>query len=314
MKKNKRLLQDSRTARTARTVRKSPLWASRAMVAALALMLALFGLFGCAQPAQDGGADGQAGEQDTPAPSAPVVELQAFAANSLEKALPEVQALYTKANPNVTFADTQFKGSGDLVAEIEGGAAPDLLITASKGSMDNAVENGSMDEGSRRDMFANDLVIARAIGSDTKINALTDVLGEGITSIAIGDADAVPAGQYANQALFTIGAYSDESGKEGSYDAAIEPKLSIAASVGNAAKYVESGDCQIGFVYSSDIFRFPGIETVFVLPADTHKPIVYPGAVLKGSANAEVAADFLAFCQNDPEAQRVWAQYGFEVL
>ena len=47
-------------------------------------------------------------------PAAESVELQIFAANSLEKAMPEVEALYTEQT-GVTFADTQYKGSGDLV-------------------------------------------------------------------------------------------------------------------------------------------------------------------------------------------------------
>jgi len=247
-------------------------------------------------------------------PSGPAVELQIFAANSLEKALPEVQALYTLAHPNVTFADTQFKGSGDLVSQIEGGARPDLLITASKGSMDTAENGGFIDSNTRNNMFANDLVVARAVGSSIQIRSLADVNASNISRIAIGDAAAVPAGQYANQALNTIGLYSDASGRNGTYSASFEPKVSVASSVGNAAKYVETGDCQIGFVYSSDIFRFSGIEIAFVVPASAHQPIVYPGAVLNGSSNAEVAADFLNFCLTDPGAQRVWSQYGFEVL
>ncbi len=70
------------------------------------------------------------------------VELQVFAANSLEKALPEVQELYTDQT-GTTFADTQFKGSGDLVEQMRAGATADVLITASKGTMDDAEAAGS---------------------------------------------------------------------------------------------------------------------------------------------------------------------------
>ena len=292
----------------------------RSCVAVLASVVLAFALIGCTQPTPQPSEEpaeqpeAQTPEPQTTEPEATPVQLQIFAANSLERALPEVQALYTAAHPNVTFADTQFKGSGDLVTEIQGGAAPDILITASKGTMDTAEEGAFIDPASRRDMFGNDLVIAKGTGTDVQINALEDVKAESITSIAIGDADAVPAGAYANQALNTIGLYSDASGKGGTYDAAFESKVSIASSVGNAAKYVESGDCQIGFVYSSDIFRFSGIEVALVIPTDAHKPILYPGAILAGSQNADVAADFLNFCLTDPGAQKIWSQYGFEVL
>ena len=86
-------------------------------------MVAALGLTGC------GG--GQAAEGGD---TAQATELQIFAANSLEKALPEVQALYTEQHPEVTFADTQFKASGDLVEQIAGGATPDVLICASSSS------------------------------------------------------------------------------------------------------------------------------------------------------------------------------------
>ena len=68
------------------------------------------------------------------ASSKKAVELQIFAANSLEKALPEVQELYTEQT-GTTFADTQFKASGDLVEQMRAGATVDVLITASKGTM-----------------------------------------------------------------------------------------------------------------------------------------------------------------------------------
>ena len=78
--------------------------------------------------------------------AAPAAEgaLQIFAANSLEKALPEVQKLYTEQT-GVEFADTQFKASGDLVEQLKGGAVVDLLITASKGTMDKAEEGKLID-------------------------------------------------------------------------------------------------------------------------------------------------------------------------
>ena len=120
------------------------------------------------------------------------VELQIFAANSLEKALPEVQALYTEQT-GVTFADTQFKASGDLIEQMRAGAPADVLITASTGTMDTAAQAELVDASTRLDMFANDLVIVRAEGSNIQVGSLEDVANvDG--KIAIGDAVTVPAG------------------------------------------------------------------------------------------------------------------------
>jgi molybdate transport system substrate-binding protein len=287
----------------------------RGALAVVAVFALVFALTACSQPKPEQPADTTPPKEDvTPAPTPDPVKLQIFAANSLEKALPEVQKLYSAAHPEVTFDDTQFKASGDLVEQIGAGAAPDALITASKGSMDTAVEGGSIDEATRVDMFGNDLVIVKAKGSDVTVASLEDVKLDAFTKIAIGDSATVPAGQYANQSLNSIGLYSSDTGKEGEYDASIAGKVVLADKVGTAANYVATGDCQIGFVYTSDIYRYDGIEAAFTVPADAHKAILYPGAVLKGSKNAAVAKDFLNFCLTDPEAQKVWSQYGFEVL
>lgn len=263
-------------------------------------------LAGCgAKPADTAGS----AEESAPAKA---VELQIFAANSLEKAMPEVQALYTEKT-GVTFADTQFRASGDLIEQMRAGAQVDALITASKGTMDDAVAGELVDEATRLDMFVNDLVVVKAEGTDVEIASLEDVKNiEG--KVAIGDAVTVPAGKYANQALNTIGLYTGGAGDDGEYAPEFADRVALADKVGTAAKYVSTGDATIGFVYSSDIFRYDGIEQAFVCPEDTHKPIVYPGAVSASSEHAEAAADFLDFCMNDAEAQKVWAKYGFELF
>jgi len=287
--------------------------AKGALIAAAALALTLT-LVACTQPnTKDTTNDSQAAATSTPEQTAPPsVTLQVFAANSLEKALPEVQALYTQKHPEVTFADTQFKASGDLVEQINAGAQPDILITASKGSMDTAVDNGAINESTRIDMFANDLVIVKAKGADITINSLDDVTQ--FSKIAIGDAATVPAGQYANQTLNSIGLYSSDTGKDGQYLGAIADKVVLADKVGTAASYVSTGNCQIGFVYTSDLYRYEGIEIAFTVPADAHKPILYPGALLNTTAHSDVANDFLNFCLTDPDALSIWSKFGFEVL
>lgn len=240
-----------------------------------------------------------------------VVNLQIFAANSLEKALPDVEALYTEQT-GVTFADTQYKGSGDLVEQMRGGAPVDILITASAGTMDDAAEDGLIDDDTRKDMFTNDLVIVRAMGSDVKVDSLEDVASvEG--NIAIGEPGAVPAGKYANQVLASVGLYSNAEGEDGEYASSIADRVVEADKVGTAAQYVATGDCTIGFVYSSDVYRYDGIEIAYTCPAESHQPIVYPGAVAASSKQAKAAEEFLDFCMTNEDALGVWAEYGFEL-
>ena len=240
-------------------------------------------------------------------------ELQIFAANSLEKALPEVQKLYTDKNQDVTFAESQFKGSGELVEQIEAGATPDILITASKSTMDDAEGASYIDSSSRKDMFKNDLVIVAADDSKIEISDLKDVAKiDG--KIAIGEPAAVPAGKYANQSLASVGLYTNDEGVDGKYASSISKKVVSADKVGTAAKWVSSGNCDIAFVYSSDVYRYDNIKVIYTVPADTHKDIIYPGAVCANAANSEAAAKFIDFCMTDPEAQQIWANYGFQLI
>lgn len=248
-------------------------------------------------------------------------ELSIFAANSLQKALPEVQALYTAQNPEVTFADTQFEASGTLVTKLAEGAGADVLITASKKTMDNAVANGSVDETTRIDMFKNDLVVCVQEDSDVAVTSLEDLAtDDAIESIAIGDPNVVPAGKYALQAFESAGLVTYDEDDAGAvsnvvWDESIAGKINDGADkVGTVASYVKEGTCTVGLVYTSDIYRYDGIEVACTTPADSHKAILYPGAVVADSANAEAAADFIDFCLTDPEAQKVFSEYGFELV
>ena len=281
------------------------------LAGALGCSLALAGVVaGCSNTTTTTEGSAAAGS-DTGSAAAQQVELQVFAANSLEKAMPEVEDLYTEKT-GVTFADTQYRGSGDLVEQMTAGAQVDVLITASSGTMDDAVEGSLVDESTRTNMFVNDLVIVAAQDSDVQINSLEDVANvEG--NIAIGEPGAVPAGRYANQSLASVGLYSSDTGQDGTYDDSIASRVNQAQSVGNAAQYVASGDCTIGFVYSSDVYRYDGLKVVYTVPADSHSAIVYPGAVSANSENPDVAADFIDFCVNDENALAIWAEYGFEL-
>lgn len=280
----------------------------RSFVGLASSAAAAFAIAGCSA---DGSSDKGSTAASAATGSKKTVTLQVFAANSLERALPEVQELYT-GQTGVAFADTQFKASGDLVEQMRAGADTDLLITASTGTMDDADAAGLIDAGTREDMFTNDLVIVKKEGSDVQVGKIDDVAN--VDSIAVGDAKLVPAGTYANQALYSVGLYTGAEGDDGTYADAIKDKVNAGADkVGTVASYVSSGDCAVGFVYSSDVYRYDGIETAFTCPEDSHRPIVYPGAVADASEHAKTAKEFLDFCMTSKRAQKVWAKYGFEL-
>lgn len=299
----------------------------RFMIAAV-LTFALVGMFalaGCSSNATEestaeSSSSATAGTEESSSEAAEAVELQIFAANSLSEAMDKVQELYSEAHEGVTFADTQYEASGTLNEMLAAGSYADILITASKGTMDTAVEEAYVDEGTRFDMFTNDLVIVAGENSDITEVTLDDV-ATGQYTVAVGD-DNVPAGNYAKQALSTVGCWVDEEGttgsesdgKGGTFDGTpLAGLVTEGSSVGNVCSYANSGDVDLAFVYTSDVYRFGGVKIVGTVPSDTHKNIIYPAAVCADSENAEAAAAFLDWCTTDEEALKIWQEWGFEL-
>lgn len=296
-----------------------------ALSAVLALALVgAFAMFGCSSNSStEKKADDSAKTEQTQ--TAEPVELQVFAANSLSKAMEDIQAAYIEdGHSNVTFKDTQYKSSGELNEMLGAGSYADLLISASKGSMDTAVSKGYVDESTRVDMFKNDLVMVSKEGSDLKDVTLQDI-ADGKYTICVGD-DSVPAGNYAAQSLSTVDVYvpagddagktgKDITGKGGSYntDMVKDGKVVLDTSVGNVCKHAQSGDVDVAFVYTSDVYRFGGVSVVGTVPANTHKNIVYPGAITKDCKNVEATQEFLDWCLTSEKAQKIWQDWGFEL-
>ena len=293
-----------------------------AAMTAVALVAALAGCSGGSTASSGSASAASTQASDSSAASGQAVELQIFAANSLTKAMAEAQELYTSIHPEVTFADTQYKASGELNAMLEGGAYADIEITASKGTMDTAEQEGYIDAGTRVTMFTNELVMVTSENNaDITEMTLADI-ATGNYTVGVGD-DSVPAGNYADQALSTVGCFIDPDGKTGADSAGkangtdafagtpLEGKVMTQTSVGNVCKLAEAGDVDIAFVYSSDVERFGGVKVVGTVPADTHKAITYPGAVTSQSNNKEAAEQFINWCLTDRDVQEIWQKWGF---
>lgn len=285
-----------------------------AAVASACALVSAMALTGCASGTSAGSSSSSSSSS---AAAQSDVELQVYAANSLQKAMPEAMELYTEQT-GVKFSDAQYKASGELNEMLGGGGHADLLITASKGTMDTAVEKGYVDEGTRTDMYANELVIVSKKGSGLQDVTLQQI-ADGTYTVCVGD-DSVPAGNYAAQSLSTVGAYQpaadeagktgkDISGKGGTY-VGITPATD--SSVGNVCQKAASGEVDVAIVYSSDAYRFD-VEIVGIIPDSAHKAIVYPGAVTADSKYAEEAQKFIEWCITDPDAQKIWNEWGFQL-
>ena len=144
-------------------------------------------------------------------------------------------------------------------------------------------------------------------------------IADGKYTICVGD-DSVPAGNYAAQSLSTVGVYApagddegktgkDITGKGGSYntDMVKDGKVVLDTSVGNVCKHAQSGDVDIAFVYTSDVYRFGGVQVVGTVPADTHKNIVVTLVPSPRTARTlRRPRNFWDWCLNSEKAQKIW--------
>ncbi|MDD4834402.1 MAG: molybdate ABC transporter substrate-binding protein [Lutispora sp.] len=256
-------------------------------VAFILLIASLLSLTACSKPAE-------------PAKAAEPIELNISAAASLKDVLLELQPEYEKNN-NVKLV-LNFGASGTLQKQIEEGAPSDVFISAGKKQMDALEEKGLIVKESRKNLFGNSLVLIVAEEAKDKILKIEDITKAEVDKISIGTPESVPAGSYAKESLENLQMWKD-----------IEPKLVLAKDVRQVLTYVETGEVDAGIVYSSDAALLKKGTIVGAFPADSHKPVVYPAALINEGKQKEEAKKFLDFLSSDKAAE-TFSKYGFEVL
>jgi molybdate transport system substrate-binding protein len=225
------------------------------------------------------------------------VELNVFAAASLTESLTKISELYSAVQPDVTLS-FNFDSSGTLQTQIESGAAADLFISAAKKQMDALEEGGYLLEGTRKNLLNNKVVLIVPEGSTLGLKSFEDVAGDAVKLVALGNSD-VPVGQYAQEVFTTLGSWD-----------AISAKASLGANVKEVLSQVASGSVDCGVVYATDAATAKGVTVVAEAPEGSHKPVVYPGAALKDSANADAAKAFLDYLTT-PDAVAAFEAVGF---
>ena len=228
----------------------------------------------------------------------PVVYVSAAA--SLTDALDEIIAEYEK-DAECTI-EPNYAGSGDLVQQIEGGAPCDIFISASVSNMDQLEDGGYIDTDTRADILKNTLTLI-ATAEKADVVTMDTLTSADVGTIAIGEPETVPAGQYASQVFENMG-ITDQ----------LTDKIVYAKDVRAVLNYVETGDADCGFVYRTDAMLLDEESGSIIGDVDQslYDEVVYPAAILNEAPEAENAADFYEFIQSD-FARDVFEKYGFTV-
>jgi molybdate transport system substrate-binding protein len=191
--------------------------------------------------------------------------------------------------------------SGALRQQVEQGARVDVFVAAAEGPMDALAARGSIDPETRAPFAANELVLVVPAGDGPAVRGWTDLAAPAARRVALGAPASVPAGDYAVEVLRALRLYG-----------AVEGKAVYAQSVRQVLAYVESGNVDAGVVYATDAAGSDRVRVVAQAPPGTHRPIVYPLAVVRATrhpAEARALARFLL----GPEAHDVLRRHGFRL-
>lgn len=259
---------------------------------ALIICLCAILIAGCGNSAED---KSSSSEQVS---SSQQKEVYIVAAASMTDAIKEIGANYEKEHPDVKLMYS-FGSSGALQTQIEQGAPADVFISAAQKQMNALDDEGLIDKSTRKDLLENKVVLIVPKDSDLKLDSFADLGTDKVQKIALGEPKAVPVGQY-----------SEEIFKSFNITDAVAPKAVYASDVRQVLGWVETGEVDCGIVYATDAAISDKVKVLMTAPDDSHKPVIYPVAMVNSSKNPEIAKDFINFLSQDAQ-KTILEKYGF---
>ena len=227
-------------------------------------------------------------------------EVYIVAAASMTDAVKEIGANYEKQHPDVKLM-YNFGSSGALQSQIEQGAPADVFISAAQKQMNALEEENLIDKATRKDLLENKVVLIVPKNSTLVLDDFAAAATDKVSKIALGEPKSVPVGQYSEEIFTNLNVWAD-----------IKAKAVYASDVRQVLSWVETGEVDCGVVYATDAAISNKVKVLLEAPAGTHKPVVYPAAMVSSSKNPEIAKDFLAYLSQD-EQKAILAKYGFDV-
>lgn len=220
------------------------------------------------------------------------------AAASLEYAFSEeLIPAFEKQNSNVTINGI-YDASGKLQTQIEEGLEADLFLSAAPKQMEMLEQENLIDKGTKIDLLTNKIVLIVPKANPRGIKNFDEI--KKADTIALGDPDSVPVGQYSKEVLEKLGQWDG-----------IQSKVSFGTNVTEVMNWVAEGSANVGIVYQTDAKMNDQVTVVAQAPEKAMKQeVIYPAAVIKNSEHPKLAKRFLDFLQTK-EAHLIFEKYGF---
>ncbi|HEX5498061.1 MAG TPA: molybdate ABC transporter substrate-binding protein [Thermomicrobiales bacterium] len=231
-------------------------------------------------------------------------DLTVFAAASLTDAFGKMKTDLEAAHPGLTIT-YNFAGSQTLATQLQQGAHADVFASANDAQMQAAQADGSI-VGAPAPFVRNKLVIVTPLANPAGIAAPADLAKPGLKLVLA--LPAVPAGNYARQAICRMGA------DPAAYGADFASKVSANVvsqeeDVRAVLTKVQLGEADAGIVYVSDAIAVKGKVRQVAIPDAVNPTATYPIAAVAGG-DERLAAAFIAYVLS-PQGQQTLADYGF---
>jgi len=226
------------------------------------------------------------------------ITLLIAAASSLEYSLSnELIPLFEKEYPGIKVEGT-YDSSGKLQTQIEEGLEADIFMPASTRQMMSLEEKNLIDSDSVIELLENKIVLITSAENKDKWTKFDDIINA--KTVAIGDPESVPIGQYAKEALTTLGIWEE-----------IKVKASFGTNVTEVLNWVAEGSADAGIVYSTDAATSGKVVVIAEAPEGSlSEKVIYPVGIVMVSAQKEAAMKFIKFLESD-EATGIFAKCGF---
>lgn len=234
--------------------------------------------------------------------------INVLAAASLKYVLEDIKSEFLKTHKNDSI-QVSYISSGKAYAQIQNGSPTHLFIAA-----DTEYPQKLYDEKLAAQKPINyakgKLVLISAHKNftlkqtATTAQIITALKNQKLTHIAIPNPKLAPYGKAALEFLTTQG-----------LDKALQSKLSVGDSIGQATSFVLEGASEIGFSALSMVIKdnkTPNLSYALIDEA-TYAPINQALIVPKYGKDSKLAADFADFIVHSSQSQKLLQSYGYDV-
>lgn len=243
-------------------------------------------------------ADEKADDTDKADTEEPVTILMAAAASLEYSMKDELIPMFQEQHPNITVEGT-YDSSGKLQTQIESGIDADLFFSAAEKQMTALKDENLIDGDSIQNLLENKIVLVVPSDKKDAYTKFEDVVNA--ETIAVGDPESVPAGQYAQEALTSLGLWDQ-----------VSAKASLGTNVTEVLNWVSEGSADAGIVYATDAAtKKDSLAVVAEAPEGSlAQKVLYPAGIVSSSTKKDAAQLFLDFLASD-QASKVFEEYGF---